>query len=167
MKTLNKKYLGIKLWVLLLTTTILTVIISMLIAKSKKKKFLMTECRKRGGVWSKEESACVIPPVTPPDNNGGNDGSGSTDLTWSPNVLASEIATNLEGLNFMVHPEIGEKVLALNDAQLTNLYSYYNKTHAVDYPTLTLLFANEWDNEYFGKSKYDMVVDRLRGLGLQ
>ena len=164
MKILNKKVLGMKLWILLLTVTILTVIITVLVAKSKKKKFLMSECRKRNGSWNTVENICIVPQNPPPNNNGGNDSSGSTDLTWTPNLLASEIDKNIEGYNWSVYPETADKILALNDAQLKTLYTYYNENHAVDYPTLTLLFHNEWD-EPFG-NKYNMVVARLRGIGL-
>jgi len=163
--TMNKKVFGMKVWVILFTTIVLSIIIAVLVSKAKKKQRLIAECKKRNGSWDDKSKKCIVTPAS--NNNSGSENGGSTQApVWNPNTLASEISRNLEGYNFVVYPETADKVLALTDAQLRILYKYYNENYAVDYPTITQLFHNEWDDSLWGKSKYDMVVDRFRGLGL-
>lgn len=160
----DKKVLGIRLYVLLIALAVLIIVGLIIRAKIKKRKRMISECVKRKGKWDAEKKKCV---VKPPSNSNGDDGvNDAGEIIWSPSTLASEIERNIEGYNFMVYPETADKILALNDPQLKSLYSYYNENNAVDYPTLTQLFENEWDDTLFGKSKYDMVVDRLRALKL-
>lgn len=164
----NKKVFGIKLSIILVGLLIVTVVTLIIRHKIKKNQKLVAECEKLKGTWDKKEKKCV----TKSSSNNGGSGSGSGNEngtsvpTWNPSSLATEIAKNLEGYNFMVYPETADKILALNDQQLRILYDYYNKNNAVDYPSLTQLFENEWDDTLWGKSKYDMVVDRLKNIGL-
>jgi hypothetical protein len=157
----NKKILGIKLPTLLIGTAILLVVTLIIRGSIKKRKRLIAECSSRGGNWDKDLKKCIV------DQNatgvGGSQGGG---LSWSPNNLAQEIDDNLEGYNLMVYPETAHKVLALNDEQLRTLYHYYNENHAKDYSTMTQLFYHEWDDTLWGKSTYDMVVDRLKAINL-
>jgi|SRR5690554_89206 len=87
-----------------------------------------------------------------------------TPVKWNPDPLAREISENLEGYNFNTYPETAQKILDLQtDDQVKLLYNHYNSKYAQDYPTLTQLFENEWDD---WSGNYRKVVSRLRGLGL-
>ena len=168
MKKISKKQIVL----MIASIVVLSIVTAVLIAKKNKNEKLKSACTTRNGTWDDKKKECTFPEPTP-DNNGSStddsfdpSGETGTGIQWSPNVIASEIATKIEGMNLMVYPDLGAQILALTDAQLKVLYAYYNSTHAVDYPTITQLFANEWDNTYWGKSNYDMVVDRFRSLGL-
>jgi len=144
-----------------------------MISKRNKNKKLQAECEKRQGKWDKKTKKCEFSTnVGQSDQTVSGEGSydptGSTGtgIQWSPNALASEIANKIEGYNAFFYYDVADKILALTDAQLRVLYKYYNEKHATDYPTITQLFANEWDDFYFSKSPYDMVADRFRALGL-
>ena len=164
----NKKVFGIKLPIILLGLLIVTVVALIIRHKIKKNKYLVAECEKLNGTWNKKEKKCITKSSSGNSVNGDESGNenGTSVPTWNPSSLATEIAKNLEGYNFMVYPETADKILALNDQQLRILYDYYNKNNAVDYPSLTQLFENEWDDTLWGYSKYDMVVDRLKNIGL-
>jgi hypothetical protein len=157
-------------------SAIVLVVVIMMVNKNKRQQEKVAEqsCKQRGGTWA--NGKCTMPAPTPapapapapeptpapaPDT-----GYGEPDLYIKK--LAKEIYDNLEsgwfGWNLNTYPETAEKILALNDAQISQLYTYYNKNHAKDYPTLTQLFDNEWDD---WDGKYDLVVDRLQGLGLR
>ena len=145
-----------------LGTSVLTLAIVILILKIKKNKKQENNCSIAGGSWDKQNKICKIEtPTTPviitPTYS-------STNYpVWKPNVLAGEISRNLEGVNFSTYGETAQKVIALTDKQLRLLYTYYNTNLAKDYPTMTQLFENEWDD---WNGYYNMVVDRLRAIGL-
>lgn len=139
-------------------------IVVAVVKASRKKRY--KECKEKGGVWDKKTKECIMPPPNPEPTPAPTPAPSSDDnavIEWTPFVLANEIHTNIEGWNLNVYPETAEKILALTDAQLTRLYKYYNKYKAEDYPTLTKLFHNEWDD---WSGKYNMVVDRLEALQL-
>ena len=136
--------------------------------KSKIQKRLKEACTAGGGTWNKKTKKCIAPMVIVTDTGTTTTtpstptGQPST-VQWNPNILAGEISRNLEGWNLATYPETAEKVLKLTDDQIKLLYVHYNKNFAKDYPTMTQLFENEWDD--WG-GKYNLVVDRLRAIGL-
>lgn len=154
------------------STALIIVVIIVIIANSKKNKRLETECEKRNGTWDKKTKKCNFSqtgdnsqPNGSTNTNGSqtNQNSGNTGTQWSPNQLASTIYNKIEGWNWLVYPEVSQQILALTDAQLRILYHYYNDNYAEEYPTLTQLFANEWNQS---SGDYDDVVLRLKGLNL-
>lgn len=158
----GKKIFGVSVAYMLIGALVLTVVGLLIRHKIKKTQKLTSECAKRKGTWDKKQKKCIMP--APNSQSGGS--SQNTGIQWTPNVLASEISRKIEGYNAFFYYDVAERILALTDAQLRVLYAYYNKNYAVDYPTITQLFANEWDDFYFSKSPYDMVVDRFKSLGL-
>lgn len=91
-------------------------------------------------------------------------GSQGQTISWNPRPLAEEIFQNIEGWNVILYPETADKILALNNDQTIYLYNFYNQYLAQEYPSLTQLFDNEWDD---WSGKYNKVVARLKGLGLR
>lgn len=162
----NKKIFGITLS----TALIVAIIILAIVLSVKKNKRLETECEKRNGSWDKKQKKCNF--KSSESVEGSNDdfgetippssGSGNTS-SYDPKPLAQEIYNKMEGWNWLVYPELSDKILALNDSQLRSLYEYYNNYLAEEYATLTLLFANEWNQSY---GKYEQVVNRLKSLNL-
>jgi len=86
-------------------------------------------------------------------------------VKWNPDPLAAEIFKNFEGWNMAFYPETAKKIVDLQtDDQVILLYNHYNKFYADEYPTLTKLLDNEWDDVY---GSYADAVARLKGLGLK
>jgi hypothetical protein len=85
-------------------------------------------------------------------------------VLWNPDPLSKEIYENLDGgWNFNTYPETTDKITKLNDEQVKLLYNHYNAYYAEDYPTLTQLIENEWED---WDGSYARAVTRLKGLGL-
>lgn len=171
---MKKKVWGVQVMYIIIGVVILGIVAIIISAKIKKNKKMIAECKKRKGTWDKKQKKCIVKPKPSPSDDsqtsteGSYDPSGQsgTGIQWTPNTIASEVATAYEGYNFWLSYRVANKVLALTDDQLRVLYKYYNKRHAKDYPTITKLFENEWDDYYFSKSPFDKVADRFKGLGL-
>ena len=169
---MKKKVLGINLPILIVSFVVMIVVFLVIRKKIKDNKYLSSECKKRNGTWDKKEKVCNIPPpvesspTTSTEGSYDPTGNTGTGIQWSPNTLAGEIFRNIEGVNWYYYYDTAEKILALTDAQLRVLYKYYNENLAVEFPTITQLFASEWDDFITSKSPYDMVADRFRSLGL-
>ena len=151
----------------MVAVSLLVLLIVTITIKSKIRSRVKKACEDGGGTWDKKNKACKAPVVVV-DNSGG--GSGSTDPAdysqFNPDYLSKEIFQNIEGINGFFYEETAEKILQLTDKDLRILYNYYNKNYAKEYPTLTKLFASEWDGYWFSISPYDRVVNRLKAIGL-
>jgi hypothetical protein len=166
----KKKILGIS--IATIAVIVLVVVIVVLSNKSKNEK-LKAECEKRKGKWNDKDKKCEFPDPTETGGEtvageGSYDPTGSTGtgIQWSPNALAGEIKSEIEGYNWYCKYSTSEKILELTDPQLKALYSYYNANEAEEFPTLTQLFDNEYSAHCAYDPKYKDVVKRLKGLGL-
>jgi hypothetical protein len=83
-------------------------------------------------------------------------------VKWDADPLAQAISRNIEGYNVIAHPEVTNKILTLNDAQIKALYNHYNRYYAKDAPTLTQLLQNEWYADIY----YARPIQKLKQLGL-
>jgi len=147
---------------------VLSVVVTIIGAIQKKNQ--KERCAETGGAWDKKAKICVPPKTesTSSTSSGTSSPPSTTSPTpsWNPHPLSVEIKKNIEGINGFFYEETAEKILSLPDSKLKTLYNHYNAHHAKEYPTLTKLFAAEWDGYWFSLSPYDRVVNRFKSLGL-
>jgi len=91
---------------------------------------------------------------------------------WTPNVLASRIATSLQGLNpLTIDSGISLLVTALNRDQSIWLSNYYNKLFFKnDNKTIVQLLLSEmedFDVLHWRKTNYRLAANHLQTFGIQ